>query len=406
MKDDFITANFKLATGQIQPLKIPLSEVDKYFTGPEGKEKLNEEAVLARLKERYPKIYQSHIDAEYSGYSQKYLSDDSGSIPAQLYRKYALAKDKQNFDFSTPTGKLSTVGQRAIRRKYEEAQRGGIRKEQAANKGLQEAQSRYERSFPGMTGMEYAVAGENFDKPVQAWMRESVLPQANRRMTAAVTGQEASNALPLGLYPEGRLTPATGFGGTMKRAAGNMLTAEGMAGTAGAIAAAPAAASLVAAYPMLGVLGGAASLAPAAMDIAQGDFGGAAANAMLGIPGMAVSRPLRGAKEVGYMAKEAKHLLNLGLIPLEGAVQTRALKKDLDNINRYKQLERIFTESVPQEVAPPALTVADRIGNLKSQASELRQQSLVLRMQGRLKEANEAFRKSEEIDRTIAEMNL
>lgn len=306
MKDDFITANFKLATGQIQPLKIPLSEVDKYFTGPEGKEKLNEDAVLAALKQRYPKIYQSHIDAEYSGYSQKYLGDDSGSIPAQLYRKYALAKDKQNFDFSTPTGKLSTVGQRAIRRKYEEALQGGLKAEASAKTAATK-----QIMTPNVLGQYPSEDSLSSKAGAGEMLRNVFFPQANRAMTSAVTGQNRSQALPLGLYPEGRLTPATGFVGTAKRAAGDLLTAEGMASTAGAIAAAPAAASLVAAYPMLGVLGGAASLAPAAMDIAQGDFGGAAANAILGgIPGGVVAKPIKSAKAVGSAAKSASSARN------------------------------------------------------------------------------------------------
>jgi len=269
MQDDF---PFKVVMpdGHSVELKFAANVKSKYF--PNG------EPDWGKILPQAEKAYQRDI----SEYQSRWLGDRSaGSIPHQRYREFATSPDQKNFDFQG----LSPLGQRAIRERFSSEQRGSM----AGEKAARQSAGRWAGESPVDSLSEKIGAGE--------MLTGALFPAANRRLTAAVTGQEASQALPLGLDPQGQLNTSRGFVPGLRRGAGKLGTGEGMAATAGAIAAAPAATALVSQYPLLGLLGAGASLAPAASNIVQGNYGEATSDIIPALLGTKVTKPITSFKE-------------------------------------------------------------------------------------------------------------
>lgn len=251
-----------IITADTDPTPQVVEAVTKQYYAQKPKVGLGE----VRSAERRPPVAPPS-QAQIQDYRKWFKDEASGSVPYRVFQEYLLSKDRKNFKF--PSG-FSEVGKAAI--KAEAASRV------AAQREAERSSRRRMGELAGTAGVdtlsEKAGAGE--------LLLGQLSPAASRRMTAAVTGQQASEALPLGLYPQGKLTPARGFVGTMQRAAGEMLTPEGLA----MLAAAPVAGPLIEAYPILGLAAAGASALTGGVAAVQsarsGDYGKALAEAILG----------------------------------------------------------------------------------------------------------------------------
>lgn len=364
MQDDS-PFEYTFPDGHVVELSFKPGVKAKYF--PNGKPDWD------ALRPHAERAYQRDI----AKYNQDWLGErSSGSTPALRYREYATSKNQKNFDFQG----LSPLGQRAIREKFAAEQGAAMAGEKSA------LISAGQRAMANMasSGGEYADAG---------FLGGFLAPVLNRRMTSAVTGQEASRALPLGLDPQGQLNTGRAFGPTLRRNVGQLGRAEGMA----AVASAPVAAGLVSSFPILGLLGGAASIYPTGRELVQGNFGGAAAEALTGIPLGAAFRPIKNASRALTMAENAmEHRLAMAGIEKE----RQAAQSGID------LMKSITKKRFPEIDQPIVPTLEQRIANLSSMSAELRRQSHELRLAGQFAEAKNAFDQANEIDKTLSALKL
>lgn len=366
MQDDS-PFEYRFPDGHVVELSFAPGVKAKYF--PKGKP--DWDALLPHAERAY--------QLDIAKYNQDWLGErSSGSTPALRYREYATSKNQKNFDFQG----LSPLGQRAIREKFAAEQRASMARE---SKAMQDASNLY---FSGLDreGAEDAAAGK--------YISGALFPAANRRMTAAVTGQEASRALPLGLDPQGQLNTGRGFVPGFRRGAGKLGTAEGIAGTATAVAAAPAAAALAANYPILALLGAGASFAPTASNIMQGNYGEATADILPALLGTKITKPISSARQI------PSELKKIG--PAIEAYQRGEYASPLQRITRLtKELSNI-----QQEQSSLGMDVTKTVSRLKSTIQELNNRADLLEIRGNDAAAANLRSQARDIETRLAKLNL
>lgn len=221
----------------------------------------------ARMEAPAKPFTQEQVDAYRARWFKSGTGGAGGSIPYQVLSDYLMAPDRKAFRF--PIG-FSSVGQAAVKAEAEArvaAQRESEKRAIAESERLRSS---------GTEAGEKAAAGAMF--------MGKILPTASRRMTAARTGQQASEALPLGLLPEYQLSGSGGARGTAERFLGMTATPEAMLMAAGGAMAAP----VLAAEPALGAVAALAGLIPAGQSMVKAvqsgksaDYGEALANLIL-----------------------------------------------------------------------------------------------------------------------------
>jgi len=274
----------------ILPITIQPKDYAKYFQNPQDENSpLLYDAILSNLESVRPDLYKKWSEfnpaahsariekrnKDINEYQRTWLSGDRPeSIPFQRYREYATSPNQSKFDFQG----LSDIGQRAIRAKYDTEQRASFASEQAAGNraNIGTAASALAGSMMA-GGIPY---GALIPSQSRDYILNYLLPAANRRLTAIRTGQDVSKALPLGLDPASQISPPNTFGGRMRQNLGSLGRAEALALAPAAIAAAP----VLEAYPLLAMLGGAASMIPAGVELAKGNYGAAGAEALTALP--------------------------------------------------------------------------------------------------------------------------
>jgi hypothetical protein len=333
----------------ILPITIQPKDYAKYFQNPQDENSpLLYDAILSNLESVRPDLYKKWSEfnpaahsariekrnKDINEYQRTWLSGDRPeSIPFQRYREYATSPNQSKFDFQG----LSDIGQRAIKAKYDTEQRASFASEQAAGNraNIGTAASALAGSMmAGGTPYGALIPSQSRD-----YILNYLLPAANRRLTAIRTGQDVSKALPLGLDPASQISPPNTFGGRMRQNLGSLGRAEAVALAPAAIAAAP----VLEAYPLLAMLGGAASMIPAGVELAKGNYGAAGAEALTALPINAVTRPVSSTRKALKAAEEAA----------DRAAQTRAVAKALGYTPRqFKQnLKKASSEQMRVEQA-------------------------------------------------------
>jgi len=298
--------------------KRTLESANRYYQGPgrvtlEGVIKPPTPSTTPRLplpKSTAPAAAPS--EAQIDAYRRRWFKEEaSGSIPYQQMNKYLLSADRGNFAF--PKG-LSEVGKAAIRREVESR----IQAQRAAEAGSAAKRAELERMA---IADPFAVTDLGSPYELQAagqGLIGEILPSVSRRFTAARTGQQASETLPLGLLPEQKLTPARGAIGTATRLAGELATPEAMA----LMLSGPALGGLMAEIPALGVAALGAGAIPSIQAARRGDYGAAAMNMLLnfGAPvlgyGAARGLPAARAAMASRMGRTAQQISDLGYTPV------------------------------------------------------------------------------------------
>ena len=356
---------FKLAEQGFPKLfeeKRSLESANRYYQGPgrvtiTGATKSPAPSTTPRLplpKPTAPAAAPS--EAQIDAYRRRWFKEEaSGSIPYQQMNKYLLSADRGNFVF--PKG-LSEVGKAAIRREVESR----IQAQRAA-----EAGSAAKRAELGRMAQADPFAVTEFGSPyeqqaaVQGLVGE-ILPSVSRRFTAARTGQQASETLPLGLLPEQKLTPARGAIGTLTRTAGELATPEAMA----LMASGPAVGGLISQIPALGVAGLAAGAIPSIQAARRGDYGAATVNMLLNLatPELAF-RSFRGlnaaqAAMASRMGRTARNIADIEYTPVTAEQYTPvrtnplALPTGPEGQMSTEGMQRLALPSPPTAIPLPA----------------------------------------------------
>jgi hypothetical protein len=272
------------------PITIQPKDYAKYFQNPEDENSpILYDAILSNLESVRPDLYKKWSEfnpaahsarikkrnQDIDAYQQTWLTGNRPeSIPFQRYREYATSPNQSKFDFQG----LSDIGQRAIKAKYDTEQRASFASEQAAGKRANVGTAVSALAGSMMAGgLPYGALGYPESRD---YILNYLLPAANRRLTAIRTGQDVSKALPLGLDPASQINAPDTFGGRMRRNIGSLGRAEAVALAPAAIAAAP----VLEAYPLLAMLAGGASMIPAGVELAKGNYGAAGAEALTALP--------------------------------------------------------------------------------------------------------------------------